>query len=218
MRHVFIKYEEKVYNSDFIFEIPIAKIKREYELRRDKNPYCLIFHCLRLDSRGYEHHWPFNFYINFNNRCKKELVMKGAPRAKTRVDYPIIFYLHKDEADKLHKNQFIPYDYLFDFYEIFTTDKNTVNMRVDYLANNKDKFSYVFGMDLVEYKDNVMDIIKDLPVIDTEEEILKKVCREKNTDIVFAKELISFLDLYSQKRKINILIARFVKSNVLIYT
>ncbi len=232
MKKIFVKNDSKeIFSNGFEFNLQNINLKKEYNLNKskNKNSILIVFRSLRFDSRGFEHHWPFNFFVSFNSdKCKKEHILIGAPRAKTRVDFPLFFYFDKNDAEKIRKNHFVPQDNLFNFLDVFNDKSNILNIKIDFSANLKDKFSYYFSLDVVDYIENISEVINLLPNYDSESVILKKVLMKEaekeeedlsnnmnninkvksksnkslNYDIIFSREKISFLDVYTSTKRI----------------
>ncbi len=168
---------------------------------------CLIVRCIRLDSKGYEHHWPMNstieIYENMSNwgggkntvAAQTFVWKKTPPRAHPRVDYPLCFEVKNDKCDKSY--HFYLKDNFDDVAKIKTNKDYIIRLKNQYLLNSDDKYSYSLSMDIVEINKDVDKVINKAKKY-SEPTQLKLLM--KKTDDLGLYEKVSFICQYKASR------------------
>lgn len=206
-----IKHEktDSKYQFPFTFAKDFSTFLDNSDYNNSTNIKYLFLRCLRLDSDGYEHHWPYNCQISINNINIKALTLpKIPPRSKSRVDYPIVFCFKPDDTNQsnnyhnLHREHFYPLKYL-NF-----NQKNIFEIKVDWSKNDNDKNSYVLSFDLVEIRRSVDEVVSNVPVIN-ETDKLKLIIAEQNGNLgnindLMASEKVNLIDCFTQSQRIKI--------------
>lgn len=203
-----IKSKISEYNNKLIIDKDINNYNPS------KNPLYIALRCLRLDSFGYEHHWPSNSKIFLNNNLLKEnKLLKDTPLSKQRRDYPLIFYLNKSDRDyNIHRYSL---DYMFNYYDYLNElDINHFNILNNNFLNDNDKFSYVISLDLIKIL-SYNDVLINTKIIDEYELIHKIIYNNfkyntkfyknfsESKDVFVKKERISLIDIISGKKITN---------------
>ena len=167
---------------------------------------CFIIRCIRIDSKGYEHHWPMNSTIEiFENNGQyggKHVISsqtyiwkKTPPRAHPRVDFPICYELKGEVTNNLY--HFYMKDNYDDIGKIKLNRDYTIKLKNQFLLNTDDKYSYAISVDIVEINRNMDTIMKGIKSYSEPNQL--KLLMKKNEDISLY-EKISFICQYSAKR------------------
>jgi hypothetical protein len=168
----------------------------------NSNSKFFILRCLRLDSEGYEHHWPFNCSISINGTLMKTMTYpKEVNRSQSRKDFPLVFYLREEDyTQNYHKFQ---QNHMYKFIEILDFNRpNSIELKNDLAKNPKDIWRYVISIDLVEVIKEVEEVLGRIPIY--KEESLKKrqvYLSQFRNGMNITGEQISFLENYTSSGK-----------------
>jgi hypothetical protein len=169
------------------------------QIASEANPKFILVRCLRLDSTGYEHHWPMNssIKINDNKFTRSFYSPKDVITATQRKDHPLCFLIKDiDEVENIHNfNQ----KFIFKAKDVFDFQKpNKIEIYNDVRENYKDIYSYVISIDYIEICQDVSSVIKSIPII-TDINRLKGILQAANSqqqlDVNY--EDISLIDIYA---------------------
>jgi len=167
---------------------------------------CLIIRCLRIDSKGYEHHWPMNcgveIYENNNKYGGRHVIFnqtfiwkKTPPRAHPRVDFPICYKMFGSITDKAY--HFYSRDTFDDISKIKLNKPYTIKLKNLINLNPDDKNSYVISVDIVEINKINEQVLRKIKTFSEPKQL--KLLMKKNEDFL-NYEIVSFICQYSCKR------------------
>jgi hypothetical protein len=185
------------------FEIAPEVNKIINQIQPNNNSKFLILRCLRLDSNGYEHHWPMNCTISINGKHLKTLSYpKEMNRSSQRKDFPLVFYFRdEDYTENYHKFHAQHMHKLIDALQF--NKPNSLEIKNEVSKNPKDVWSYVLSIDLVEVLKDVSEVISKIPVMNDVEALKKRhnyLSNVKN-ELQILNEKVSFLDNYTVSGK-----------------
>ena len=158
-----------------------------------------MLRCLRLDSKGYENHFPMNCQVNINNKLLEIFDWpKNPPRAKSRIDEPFVFTMANTNTKSVahfKKNR------IFDIEKFFVGKKNEIRISNDYFKNDNDKFNYAISLDMVEFND-VEAVVLDITTLNNLKEMQNLY--DQSQCEMFVNTKISLMDIYTRSKKIEI--------------
>lgn len=179
----------------------ISAIKEYQSSEISESPLFITIRCLKLDSTGYEHHWPLNGSLTVNGvKLKDFKIPKFPPRAKPRQDFPIYYHFRQDDL-KLNVNK-LPDDCYRDYKELITSNNvNRISLINNYSANDNDKSNYVLSIDLVRVRTS-KQIISDIEKIESIPR-LQHLRGVNNNDIQICEERLNLNDVMLTSQVIN---------------
>lgn len=185
------------------FEIAPEVNKIVNQIQPNNNSKFLILRCLRLDSNGYEHHWPMNCTISINGKHIKTLSYpKEMNRSSQRKDFPLVFYFRDEDCtENYHKFHTQHMHKLIDALQF--NKPNSLEIKNEVSKNPKDIWSYVLSIDLVEVLKDVTEVISKIPIMSDIESLKKRhnyLSNLKN-ELQILNEKVSFLDNYTVSGK-----------------
>ena len=155
----------------------------------------LAIRCLRLDSIGYEHHWPLNCKMSLNRRTILDLKLaKYPPMSKPREDWPIIFNY---ENNKFHeKCKHISINNLL--------EENYLEFENNYKENDNDVYSYVISINVIKTlaRSSIITRTENLK----DRSILMRLLIDSNNlnkNNIISHEKVQLIDVYKNSTRIN---------------